>query len=66
MPSVEVVIIIEPKVSPANGNEVVSTRTYVERCWSEAKDCIIGTTTTTTMVVPTKVFTKAPSPKVGA
>ncbi len=70
--SVEIIITIGPKASPTSGNEVVSTWTCVERCWSEAKDCIIGlnkckstTITTTAMVVLAKDFTKAPPPKVG-
>jgi hypothetical protein len=31
-PSVEVVTTIKPKASPANGNEIVSIGTCVERC----------------------------------
>jgi hypothetical protein len=42
VPSVEAITAIKPKASPTNDNEVVSTGTHVERCWSKPKDCIIS------------------------
>jgi hypothetical protein len=42
LPSVETITTIKPKVSLTSCNEIVSTWTCVERCWSRVKDCIIG------------------------
>jgi len=72
VPSVEVVMAIRPKISHVSGNEVMSTGTHVERCWSGAKDFIIDFkckschSNYSCHGWPTKAFTKALPPKVGA